>query len=324
MNTPFIDSSNNVKIIFPSIVDHPSGIYCLKDTAVDFWSSFKQFCKHPFISSLDFITSGLFWSIIFICVSSFINAMSMALTDVYYIKWLSSHPEIPKTYTLPDLGADYLPFIDSPYVPTYVMTGILSITFLRFLFTPYRFIVLRRFCFLQGIIFILRSFSVFSTFIPSPVPCNVDNQDSILIYAIKIFTGTRSCHDLMFCPHTSALFICAMIWYHYTEKAPIFNLDFCSKHSSSVNEFGYPLRLTFEKIFIIVVSAVSSLVFVMCRRHYSFDVYIAAVISIFIFKLYHHYILYIKVRHNWLNTFFGWFEEGAPDIPEPAKNEHQS
>ncbi|GAB1223240.1 hypothetical protein ENUP19_0139G0027 [Entamoeba nuttalli] len=316
MNQSFLDSNNQISILIPFNNPETRGFYSIIDTGDDIISSFKKLIKHPILAILDFLTSGLLWSFLYLITSLFINALFQAITDDYYIRWLSNHQEIPKSYTLPDIGTDLLPFIDIPYLPSYVLVGVLTVTFLRFFFTPYRTIILKRFCFLQGTIFILRSLSIFGTYLPSPVPCTTYNKQPLFIYAMKIFSGTRSCHDLMFCPHTAALFFCAMFWYHYIEKAPLINFKWCYKVSPSVNEYGYPLRFTIEKGIICIITAIASLLFVMCKRHYTFDIYIAAIISVLLFKLYHHYILHINTRMNWFNAFLRWFEDGSPDIPE--------
>lgn len=308
-------------IIFPPCDSRPVGIRCVPNTLTEVGQTIKGAFRHPLSTLGGFISSGFFWSSVYMVLSLFINAIFQALTDSYYIRWLSSHPDIPKDYSLPDMGTDFLPFIDLPYLPVCICTAVLGITFLRFFFTPYRTIILRRFFFLQGTVYILRSFSVFSTYLPPPVPCSSGNKDSLFVYAMKILIGERTCHDLMFCPHTAALIFCTLFWYHYSEKAPIYDIDLC-KHNPSTTSYGYPLRFTLEKAIVMTVAGSSGIVFVMCRRHYTFDVYIAAVIALLLFKLYHHYILYIHTRSNWINTFFKWFEDGAPDIPLPATSVH--
>ncbi|ELP93819.1 hypothetical protein EIN_176360 [Entamoeba invadens IP1] len=302
-------------ISFRTVELESKGFMSIVDTGSDIVQTFSMIIHSPCQQLVHFFTSGFFWSVLFLIVSLFVNALFQALTDMYYIRWLSGHPEVPKNYTLLDLGNDYLPFIDIPYIPSYIMLFVLTFTFLRFFFTPYRVIIVKRFFLLQGVIFMLRSLSIFSTYLPSPVPCKANNTDSFFTYSFKIFFGERSCHDLMFCPHTAALFLCAMFWYHYDEKAPLWHIAVCDDISPAVNQIGYPLRFTLIKAIILVFTTAASVVFVMCRRHYTIDIYIAALIAVLLFKFYHHYILFCNTRDNWINAFVRWFEADAPDIP---------
>lgn len=105
--------------------------------------------------------------------------------------------------------------------------------------------ILRRWLFLEGLLFWFRAVSVVVTSQPKPDPeCEATATESVWVEAIYITFGkTYTCADCMFSGHTAAVTLFAMIWTHYS-RGEEFAICFGKKQgiiTANVDAAGDPM-----------------------------------------------------------------------------------
>ncbi|KAL7719229.1 Sphingomyelin synthase-like domain-containing protein [Entamoeba marina] len=204
-----------------------------------------------------------------------------------YEKWVVTHPQTNDEIVIADVAFDILPTFTLTIPLEIASATFILLTLLRFFITPYRWVILRRYFFLQGVVYFVRGLCVFTTILPDPSGrTSTVNTSNIIIEGFLVLLGVHRVEcDMMFSGNAASMVLCACLWHHYSHKAPIIEFDPLGD-TPNATPYGYPLRLTLVKL---------------------------------LAWLYHNYILFIATRKNILNTFFRWFETGAPDIPAIIK-----
>ena len=286
----------------------PRGIYCVKDTALTVFSSLK----HP-LETFKYLLPS-FFAIMWLGLCGYWNSVFQVLIEEKVQKYNALHPEIPKNIVLPDFFFSILPYYEKTSICDGYITVFMFFTLFRFFLTPFREQCFRRAMFLQGCIFLIRSFSIYLTIMPNPTRDKTNITSNPFIEAFYIMFGIhKSVNDCLFSGHTANITTCFFFWYHYSHVVPIFKLDCIKLPIGGVD--GYPLRFTVTKFFALLVLFGGILLFTITHLHYFVDIYIGFIVSFLLFKLYHNYILTIYTRENAWNYFLRWFEQNAKDIP---------
>ncbi|EDR24386.1 sphingomyelin synthetase, putative [Entamoeba dispar SAW760] len=243
----------------------------------------------------NFFHSQLFWGIISMIICGYWNSVFQIYADSIAGFWKYKH----QPFVLMDIFFDILPYVQSNRISDLYLKYCIVITIIRFLFTPLRSIILRRYCFIQAVIFLFRGFSVFATLLPNPmISCKSDAIGNPFVEGFYVMLGYHhTCADLLFSGHTANLTVCAFIWEYYSEKVPFFN----------------PLV---ERICAWVIAFIGYFIFLANHFHYSCDVFIGFIVAGLLFNLYHTYIKTISTRNNFFNSFLRWFEEDSLEIPK--------
>ncbi|KAL7721162.1 Sphingomyelin synthase-like domain-containing protein [Entamoeba marina] len=295
----------------------PCGLYGgIKDTLLFIFQCLKFIVHHPLQSIYVGLTHPLFASILFILISGNLNGVVIGFAQEYQRIWYRQHPDIEfQKFILDDFGFTTFPFVDIvSFADIYLGVIVILCIGARFFITPYRLVVLRRFLTMMGTIFSVRVICLYATLIPDPSRTQSTVEFNPFFEGFFISTGLHmSTVDKIFSGHTMSVTLCALFWIHYCGRAPIF--DFNPFNISKKTTYGYPLRFTIASFYIMCYVAVAWCLFVMLRRHYSVDVFIAIILSVVIFKTYHNYILTSCTRKNSFNAFIMWLEQDAPDIP---------
>ncbi len=136
------------------------------------------------------------FSIIFFFISFYINSLVQVWTD------RNSPYRMP---ALPDIGHRLLPYWTYFPVNNYYLLTAVVLVIIRYIFQrDIRILVFRRWLFLQAIMFLMRSISIYVTSLSVPLPgCNTTATGSPPIEAFYImFFIHTTCGDVLFSGHT--------------------------------------------------------------------------------------------------------------------------
>ncbi|CAF1085000.1 unnamed protein product [Didymodactylos carnosus] len=290
----------------------------------------------------------LILSFVFFFVALYVNSLVQVIAD------RQSPNELPP---LPDIGHKILPYWSYFQVNNYLLFTIFISVIIRYIFqSNIRLIVFRRWLFIQGLMFCMRSFSIYITALSVPQPgCNTTAVGSPEIEAFYIMlTIHATCGDVMFSGHTVTITICALCWTNYSkgeEYTPFiwlyrkcFNRHYIPTIEQSDNHLnknrflqwlfypkldatGDPLTLYFTSYLIWLYSISSYLFIIATRFHYSVDVFIGFLLTYFTWKSYHFYIKTLFERRKIIiSRFFIWFEGLQQDtsVVLPQNNQQQA
>lgn len=135
-------------------------------------------------------------SFIFFFVTLYINSLVQVWADRNSPYWLAA---------LPDIGHRLLPYWTYYSINNYFLLTAFLLVIVRYIFQrDIRLIVLRRWFFLQGVLFIMRSISIYVTSLSVPLPgCNTTAVGSPPVEAFYIMlTLHATCGDVLFSGHT--------------------------------------------------------------------------------------------------------------------------
>jgi len=209
--------------------------------------------------------------------------------------------------------------IDIFDLPNYMLFALLGATLIRFLpiwpcVKPAMFwMILRRWFFLEGVIFILRGFSVAMTSVPAPSAlCTSTATGNVWIEAIYITFGKHhTCADCMFSGHTAAITLLVMMWTHYSRGEEL-AICFGSRRgiiTNNVDAAGDPVGWKIIDLPLWAYAIVSYWIIIVTRFHYSHDVFIGFLVTYFLFNAYHFYIKALAMRQgSMFSRFMRWFE----------------
>ena len=248
-------------------------------------------------------------------ICGYINGIFQVLSQIRYDEWKQTHPQVKDEIVIADAAFHMIPKMNASYLPNILAYLFIGFTAVRFFVTPYRWIILRRYFFLQSIIYLIRGVCIYTTLIPDPsgMPSTVNTQN-IFTESLLIFLGIHRIEcNMMFSGIISSMVLCACVWHHYSHKAPIIQFDLDNSPNSTV--YGYPLRMTFVKLVVWVTLFICFIFYIACRLHYVADIFVAFMFTLFLFKVYHNYIIMSSTRNDIVNSFFKWFESDAVDIP---------
>ena len=136
------------------------------------------------------------FSFVFFLITLYINSLVQVWADRNSPYWLSA---------LPDIGHKLIPYWTYYAVNNYYLLASFVLVIIRYVFQrDIRLIVLRRWLFLQAVMFIMRSISIFVTSLSVPLPgCNTTAVGSPPIEAFYIMTLVHAtCGDVLFSGHT--------------------------------------------------------------------------------------------------------------------------
>jgi len=125
---------------------------------------------------------------------------------------------------LPDLGFHLLPYIATPHIADHWNAIMIVPTFLIMFpaLGNFRARVLQRFCLIQGLCFLVRSFSILMTFLPNPYEScalNPARDESFVMEGLKVMRGERfTCGDVMYSGHSVNMTLMNLVWQQYLPK----------------------------------------------------------------------------------------------------------
>ncbi len=215
------------------------------------------------------------------CVT--INVLSQMQVDSY-IKYGIKHGEMNREVEnlhLPDIGFYHLPDLSHiDVVDDYLLPFFVMICLIIGVLSKNRFKIIKRYLAINGTAFLLRSISIYITFMPKSnklIP-NESIVHSNLYDAMNevtqiIILSKKSVNDMMFSGHTTVLLTLMLCTVMMAGRI---------RHHSIIKGAIWVLA---HIIFIAIIST---------RMHYTVDVYIAYVITTLIYALYVMTIKYIK------------------------------
>lgn len=256
----------------------------------------------------------------------YLDCMSQAylqhtMSTYYQTHWKPVFPE-KHNVTLWDLGHQCLPRIDLDKHPwmspdTLAMLGPNYLA-IRFFVIPgpmsLRWTIMCRWSTLVGVLFLARGFSILSTVLPNPdhecVPM-ISHPNNLPAEALAIFLAEDvTCQDVLYSGHTVAITLSALFIAEYSGKSPWFV-------RSLVGRYRVCSLLSLTPMLLVVYVLVGWYVIIASRFHYTADVFIGALLTVFVFKTYHAAIKLIPVRQDVrcsIYPFLSWFERDAPDM----------
>jgi len=238
--------------------------------------------------------------------------------------------------TLPDLGYDVLPKIDSIW-SDYVLYGLLLATAVRFgaVQKVMRSTIWRRWMTMLGILFFLRGISIVVTPLPNPdhtCKSTLPRDEFILLSALKVMLYVAgTCDDVLYSGHTTNLTLFALMWHRYSHVHPVVEYNgygcdeagsLCPEGPATEEDSGDLLRCTPAKLIVWAYTVCSYCVIIASHFHYTIDVFIATVLTLLVWKLYHNYIKTCHIRDNCFNRSLHWMERGAEDLQGRFSEQH--
>jgi len=136
------------------------------------------------------------FSFVFFFITVYINSLVQVWADRNSPYWLPA---------LPDIGHKLLPYWSYYSINNYFLLTAFVLVIIRYIFqSDIRLIVFRRWLFLQAVMFIMRSISIYVTSLSVPLPgCNTTAVGSPPIEAFYIMSLIHAtCGDVLFSGHT--------------------------------------------------------------------------------------------------------------------------
>lgn len=130
---------------------------------------------------------------------------------------------------LPDLGFAVTPRIPTDFLADWWCYGIIVFTLLRFVLTPMRGTIIRRYVLVLGVLFLLRGATIVLTTLPNPqTTCVATATGNTWIEGFLIMFGIhKTCRDMFFSGHTVNMTIACLCWGRYSHVVPICQCDEC-------------------------------------------------------------------------------------------------
>ncbi|KAG2210340.1 hypothetical protein INT47_003325 [Mucor saturninus] len=262
----------------PLLLSPPTQIRSLRDL-------FNVVFNHEFLRFLMI----LLWLIF----AGFVETFMAQLSDMRY----NLGPAISK-HPLKDLLHDAFPLVADTQIVNYLLTIVLIYTVVGFAFQSpdwtTRYIILRRWAFIMGFIYIFRGITLLVTTLPSSLideckPPQIELTGTVgerFGFITQVIGGTAlTCTDNIFSGHTSLMMSCCMIW---------------RVHSR--------LRRVFSWIIYLVATA-GILMILFTRFHYTVDVVLAIYITYTAWDTYLNYVQEASMRY-----MFGFTRDSTFDL----------
>lgn len=176
--------------------------------------------------------------------------------------------------TLSDLLFEWVPKHDMFPIPEVLLFALLTTAIGRMIFHPDGLAIARRFTTVAGCIYVLRSFTLIATALPDPEEC--EKYEPTLSFSALL---KDRCGDMM--GHTVNLTLAALVWSQYTKYRLVALLAWA-------------------------ISITAMLLFIANQSHYSIDVLISLMISIFCWKYYHQSMHLPRAKQN---PIISWLEK---------------
>ncbi|KAI9137802.1 PAP2 superfamily C-terminal-domain-containing protein [Paraphysoderma sedebokerense] len=168
-------------------------------------------------------------SMVFYLICGYINVIFCNLAELRRAELYKRG--FSRTLILPDLGHDYVPHLDIPFLPDYFIISLGVATVILISKHQHRLGILRRFFYVHGTLLLFRSLTIISTTLPDPQKkCSLPRIERGLFDSFNPFFSD-TCGDLVFSGHTVVLTLLTMIWEDYGPKKwyiqRIVQLDAC-------------------------------------------------------------------------------------------------
>ncbi|KAG2213572.1 hypothetical protein INT46_002278 [Mucor plumbeus] len=223
----------------------------------------------------------------------FIETFMAQLSDIRY----HAGPSISK-HPLRDLLHDAFPLVADTQIVNYLLTTTIVYTVAGFAIQSpdwtTRFMILRRWAFIMGFIYVFRGITLLVTTLPSSLidecrPPEIELTGTVAErfgFIMSVVGGTAlTCTDNIFSGHTSMMMSCCMIW---------------RVHSRLRRPFGWILYS---------VATAGILMILFTRFHYSIDVVLAIYITYTAWDIYLRYIQEASMRY-----MFGFTNHSTLDL----------
>ncbi|CAF1617173.1 unnamed protein product [Rotaria magnacalcarata] len=207
--------------------------------------------------------------------------------------------------TLPDIGHNLLPYCTYFQINNHYISIAFILVIIRYIFQrDIRLIVFRRWFFLQAVMFIMRTISIYVTSLIVPLPsCNTIavGSPSIEAFYIMFFIHT-TCGDVLFSVHTITCKLKGM-----TQKI-------VSSGSSwfypKLDSTGDPLSFYITTLLVWIFTIIGYLFIIATRFHYTVDVFLGFLLANLTWQIYHYYVKNLAEQKSIIITrFFLWFED---------------
>jgi hypothetical protein len=219
----------------------------------------------------------------------------------YGIYHASMNEEIEVLH-LPDIGFYHLPDLSHiDVVDDYLLPPFVGMCVLFVLLSHNTLSLIKRFCVINGIAFLLRSVSIFVTFLPKSNKTEINEAmihssmtDIMFEVSQIIVLNKKTVNDMMFSGHTSVLL----------------TITYCTiMMAGKVRNKNLIRGAIWSAAHIILVFIIST------HKHYSVDVYISYIITLLIYACYVLQLRYAKIvckidshKPNKVDRFIIWYE----------------
>jgi sphingomyelin synthase-related protein 1 len=253
---------------------------------------------------------------------------------------------------LPDLGFDWTTKLEgvAANLPDHMLAFMAFITFARFVLTPMRLTIFRRFVFCLGCLFLFRGLTIIVTLLPNPFyACTrkgwINKEEgygpSVFLSGLDVMFGQAStCADVLYSGHTLNMTLLALVWHQYNHVVPLMNghcipkswrdafrvYCCCGVHSTDrsrpahVRVFSPSVRLTPTTILMWSLAVLEYYFIIATHFHYTVDVLVGFLFTIVTWSFYHHGVLQmvreLPRERIFLERCIAWLEGGAEDVAE--------
>lgn len=233
------------------------------------------------------------------------------------------HDRYPRSKPLPDVVHSLIPYIGWALAASeYIIIFGVAFCFILVVLHKYRWIILRRLCFIVGLLYLGRSITMLVTALPPPddnykcdPPANVTNAMLYVNRVFKMLSGGgltiggsyTLCGDYIYSGHTCILVMCYLVTREYA-----------------------PRRLFFLSAVIWVLSLAGIVMVAISRGHYTIDIVLAYYITTRVFWTYHTMACNHKLKEpgntnylarEWWFPIMRYFEANVVDHKLPNQYE---
>ena len=271
--------ATNRCIILPASTTPARGCAAVSDTVAEVRRLLREFVRRPRAALSTLWALPLFWALSLLLICAYWNAVFHIFAELRYTKWLAATPDPDANIELASILFRNIPPLVPPAVPYVLVRAFVTITLVRFLLTPYRWVFLRRYAALQGVLLILHGLCVFTPILPTPghLQSTVNTTRNVGLEAFSVLFGLHSTNCLLlFSTEASTITLCACFWHHYSHKAPLAHWDPLSS-APNATPFGYPLRLTTVKLLAWVFLFATFVLALLAKTHVVLDLDLADV-----------------------------------------------
>lgn len=260
---------------------------------------------------MPFFTPQILFASAYMFCTAVWNSACQVMVDhwTFYVQMHAAEASTSAIEVLPDIGFYLLPHMKSVYHLADAWNAAeLIITAVAFIiFHPGRAKIFKRFCFLQGTMFILRSVTIVVTLLPNPYKMCVlhpERTESFIAEGLKVMGGSRyTCGDVMYSGHSVNMTIMNLVWQEYYPAS--------WRSAALVRSLWWMINIG------------GLLMCVTTHFHYTVDVIIGSVLACLFWALYHRIIRYPKLlayEDGFIGAFLYWYECGSDWWPPPAKS----
>ncbi|KAK9693573.1 hypothetical protein K7432_013863 [Basidiobolus ranarum] len=180
-------------------------------------------------------------------------------------RWVASTTKEP----LADLGFSTMPSLQHEWIPDVFVVSLATFTLVSLLLSAEAWIdaivIFRRFCWLTGTLYLLRSVTIIVTTLPCPRGCepivSQNFKEFLWNGCLLMFGVQKTCSDNIFSGHTMILVSSMLMWQVYGKNAWL-------------------------KLYSIIHCLVGIITIVATRMHYTVDIVIAILLTFSVYSMY--------------------------------------